>query len=69
MRFHIYDQVLNDESKPAADAWLRRICILCLFIYGFLTDTHEPGRSVSIMSDYRLDGRGSSPDRAGGFFL
>jgi hypothetical protein len=29
--------------------------------------THEPGSSVSIVSDYRLDSRGSIPDR--GFFF
>jgi hypothetical protein len=31
--------------------------------------TDEPGSSVSAVSDYELDGRGSIPDRGRGFFL
>lgn len=29
----------------------------------------EPGRSVSIVSDYRPEGRGSIPDKGRGFFF
>jgi hypothetical protein len=29
----------------------------------------EPGSSVSVVSDYGLDGRGLIPDRGRGFFL
>jgi hypothetical protein len=34
-----------------------------------LTALVEGGSSVSIVSDYGLDGRGSIPDRGRGFFL
>jgi hypothetical protein len=37
---------------------------LCTFL-----KINKPGSSVSIVSHYRLDGRGSIPDKGRGFFL
>jgi hypothetical protein len=41
------------------------VLIFSSFIYSF----GEPGSSVSIVSDYGLDGQDSIPDRGRGFFL
>jgi hypothetical protein len=56
-------------SNPS---WGKRIHLpteinLCNKIINSYTSAMEPGSSVSIVSDYGLDGRGSVPDR--GFFL
>jgi hypothetical protein len=44
--------------------------VLRYSIFFYLLKTFvSPGSSVSIVSDYGLDGRGSIPDRGRGFFL
>jgi hypothetical protein len=69
---HLTQQLQCPPLPVLYEILIQKHCLIHVtgsFVIIFSPVKNELGSSVSIVSDYTLDGRGSIPDRGGGFFL